>query len=230
MENIPFFLIARLLLGLVAGIWLARKLRGFLRWLVLRLMPLRYRVSERSFNIQSRASAVLAYALALGIALSVYAGLGKAREKIALPWVAREETTEISSHSLEPPLPPAYSAPAYSPPEKAPPPQDSMPPAGIIAPPPPEPPPAYPSAYEERGRHFVQLYAFRDEARAWAQKQYWQGRLSRQVWVGVAPGEAAPFKVLVGPFAQLQDARRFLRSERLDGFPREQRDIRLYED
>ena len=84
--------------------------------------------------------------------------------------------------------------------------------------------------YEERGRHFVQLYAFRDEARAWAQKQYWQGRLSRQVWVGVAPGEAAPFKVLVGPFAQLQDARRFLRSERLDGFPREQRDIRLYED
>ncbi|MCB0581910.1 MAG: SPOR domain-containing protein [Phaeodactylibacter sp.] len=181
--------------------------------------------------MQSRASAALAYLLALGVALSIYIGLGKAGNKIGLPWISKEETTEISSSSLEPTLPPSYAELEYSAPEEAAPPADSLPAlATVSSPPAPEPPLSYPSAYEETGRYFVQLYAFREEARAWAQKQYWQGRLSQRVWVGVAAGEAVPYKVLVGPFGQRQEARRYLRSERLNGFPREQKDIRLYKD
>lgn len=219
MENIPFFLIVRLLLGLAAGIWLARKMRGFLRWLVVHLMPVRYRVSEQSFNMQTRISASLAYLLALGVAALVYTGLGKAWDKASMPRVAKTETAEASSSSLEPTLPSTYSAPVYNAPEEAAPPQENLP-----------APPARPDVYEESGRYFVQLYAFREEARAWAQKQYWQGRLSQRVWVGVAAGEPVPYKVLAGPFHGRQEARRYLRSNGLAGFPREQKDIRLYKD
>lgn len=177
MENIPYFLIARLLLGLAAGIWLARKMRGFLRWLVLRLMPVRYRFSEQSFNIQARASATLGYVLALAMALSIYIGLGKARDKVNLPWIAKEETIEISSSTLEPTLPSTYAAPVSSPPEEAALPEDSL--LAVVAVPP-ERPPSPPTAYSETGRYFVQLYAFQEQARAWAQKQHWEGRLSRR--------------------------------------------------
>lgn len=231
MESIPFFLIIRLLLGFAAGFWLARKVRGSLRWLVVRLMPVRYRVSEQSFNMQARFSAALAYLLALGVALFIYIGLGKARDKLAPPRVTIEEVTEISPSSMGPTLETSSGTPVYSSTSEAPPRRDSLP-AVALEPqrPAPGPPPAYPSSYEENGRYFVQIFAFKEEARAWAQKQYWESRLSRRVWVGVATGEAVPYKVLVGPFGQRQDARRYLRSEGLAGFPREQEDIRLYKD
>ncbi len=237
MESIPFFLIARLLVGLAAGIWLARKMRGFLRWLVLRLMPLRYRLSEQSFNMQARFSAALAYLLALSVALFIFFGSEKAWDKYGSSWVTKEETTQASTSSLEPTLPSSYSAPLPSIPEEAAPPEEAPLSVSATGPPPePEPAPApkpatsYPTAYEESGRYFAQLYAFREEARAWAQKQYWEGRLSRRVWVGVAAGEPVPYKVLVGPFGQRQEVRSFLRSKGLNGFPREQSDIRLYKD
>ncbi len=169
------------------------------------------------------------------MAAFVYAGLGKAWDRISMPRVTKTETTGISPSSLEPTLPSAYSAPAYAPPEEAAPSPEELP-APAPAPPPaarrePEPPPAArPEAYEESGRYFVQLYAFQEEARAWAQKQYWEGRLSQRAWVGVAAGEPIPYKVLVGPFPRRQDARQYMRSQGLAGFPREQDDIRLYKD
>lgn len=235
MESIPFFLIIRLLIGLSAGFWLAHKMRGFFRWLVLRLMPIRYRISEQAFNMQARISAALAYLLALSVAAFIYVGLGKAGAQVGLPWISKEESTEVRSSSMEPTLPIAYSTPDYSLPEEPVLSADSLPPPAITSP---EPEPAarpgrstsYPRAYMNSSRYFVQLYAFRNEERAWAQKQYWEGRLSERVWVGVAAGDAVPYKVLVGPFGQWQEARQYLRSQRLDGFPREQKDIRLFED
>lgn len=239
MESIPFFLIARLVVGLAAGIWLARKMRGFLRWLVLRLMPLRYRISEQSFNMQARSSAALAYLLALSVALFIFFGLEKAWDKYGSSWITKEETVTSTASSLEPTLPSSYSAPIHSPSEETPP-SEEVPSPETAAVPPPEPmpkreaapelQPSFPRAYEETGRYFAQLYAFQEEARAWAQKQYWEGRLSRRVWVGVAAGEPAPYKVLAGPFGSRREARQYLRSQRLDGFPREQRNIRLYKD
>ena len=196
-------------------------------------MPVRYRVSEQSFNMQARISTALAYLLALGVALSIFIGLGKAGDKIGLPWISKEEITEISPSGLEPTLPSPYSSSGYSPPEEVAPPEDSLL-AVVAVPPPPKPAPerpaSYPTAYSETGRFFVQLYAFQEEPRAWAQKQRWESRLSRRVWVGIAAGELAPYKVLVGPFGQWQEARQYLRSKRLNGFPREQKDIRLFED
>ena len=230
MESIPFFLIIRLLLGFAAGFWLARKMRGSLRWMVVRLMPVRYRVSEQSFNMQARFSAALAYLLALGVALFIYIGLGKAGEKLNLPRIAVEETTEISPDSPEPALPQKYAAPVGSPPEEPARPEDSLRVAAAVPPPAPGPPPVYPASYDESGQCFAQLYAFQEEARAWAQKQRWESRLPHKVWVGVAVGESIPYKVLVGPFSHRQEARRFLRSQGLHGFPREQKDIRLYKD
>ena len=238
MESIPFFLIIRLLIGLSAGFWLAHKMRGFFRWLVLRLMPIRYRISEQAFNMQARISTALAYLLALSVAFFLYAGLGKAGAYVGLPWISKEESTEIHSSSLEPTLPSAYSEPVYSLPEEPVLRADSLPPSTTAPPLPLEPgpatspsrPPGYPRVYMNSSRYFVQLYAFRNEERAWAQKQYWDGRLSQRVWVGVAAGEPVPYKVLVGPFSQWQEARQYLRSQRLDGFPREQKDIRLFED
>lgn len=234
MESIPFFLIFRLLAGFAAGIWLARKMQGFFRWLVMRLMPLRYRISEQAFYTQARIGAALAYLLALSVALLTYAGLGKAANRLGLPWVTKEEVTEVRSLSLEPTLPPSYSTAVLSPPEQAAPWKDSFP-ASAVAPPQPGAPepertPFYPTAYRRNGRYYAQLYAFREEARAWAQKEHWQARLSEPVWVGVAAGEAVPYKVLVGPFGQRQEARRFLRGKGLNGFPREQGNIRLYKD
>ncbi len=224
MQSIPYFEIARLLVGLAAGFWLTRKMRGLIRGVVVRLMPVRYRVSEQSFDHQTRLSTMLAYLVALGIAVAVHLALGKASRALNMPWVKKEEQTMVRSTPLEQPAP--TPPPVYEP---APPPAV---PTEYAAPEPPaaQEAPARPTAYHGDESFYLQLYAFQSEARAWQQQQYWQGRLSLPVQVGIAPGEGIPYKVVVGPFSSRADARRYGRSQRLEGFPRPHHGIRLYQD
>lgn len=226
MEQIPYFLIVRLLLGLGAGIWLARKARSLIRRLAIGLMPMRYRVSEQSFLLQTRLSTALGFLVAIGLMLAIVLGLGKAENAARQhPWIKKEETTYASSGpaeqsmqilATETPAPEAEQRPAES---RAP----------EVAPAPP-PESERPAAYELAGGHYVQIFAFQQEDRAWVQQRYWETRLNQPVWVAIAPGDAVPYKVLIGPFRHRQDARSFLRSQKLPGFPREDKGLRLYKD
>lgn len=226
MESIPYWLIIRASLALFAGFWIASRLRGILRAIVVRSMPVRYRMSEESFNIQTRISAFLAIAIGLGIATLAYWGLSKAGQALKGPVVSRSTTVEIE---------PAPEAPAPPPPpvklEKAP--ADTLP-----------APEALPQTYEEPrparlparaappapgAAYYLQLHAFVSEARAWKQQAYWAARLPRRIHVGVQPGGAVPYKVLAGPFGSRKQAIDFREKNKLIGFPRPLEQIQLYE-
>ncbi|MCB0552366.1 MAG: SPOR domain-containing protein [Phaeodactylibacter sp.] len=228
MEQIPFSLIIRLVLGLAAGFWLARKMRGFLRKLVVRLMPARYRVSEQSFHFQTKLSTALAFLVTFAVAIAIFLGLGKAEHRLQQqPWIKKEEATIVRPEPPEETMTPLSAIPDFPPPEKTLLPDDGLP-ADTPAHTPEEE--EHPAAYEFTGEYYVQIFAFQEEERAWVQQRYWEKRLSRPIWIAIAPGEPVPYKVLIGPFSQRQEARQFLRSQKLEGFPREQQGLRLYKD
>ncbi|MCB0572559.1 MAG: SPOR domain-containing protein [Phaeodactylibacter sp.] len=228
MEQIPFFLIARILLGLAAGFWLVRKMRGFIRKLAVGLMPVRYRVSERSFHLQTRLSASLAFFMAFCVALAVFLGLGKVeRAARQHPWIEKEESTYSRHEPQSQTMEILSTEPVYPAPESGSTAQDSLPAEEIQ---PPQDETGQPRSYDVSGGYYAQLFAFQQEERAWAQQRYWEKRLSYPVLVAIAPGTRGPYKVLVGPFRQKQDARAYLRQQKLQGFPRNDEGLRLYED
>lgn len=237
MTTIPYGFLLKALFALFLGFWIASRLQGLLRAMVIRMMPVRYRMSEEYFNIQTRISMAVAVAIGLGIAALTYWGIGKAGSAITGPIVSRSSTVEI-----EPTPAPPLAAPSWEP-EESPAPSDTLPtredtpqvsPASSSE-------PALPETYEEpkpvrissppppANPYYLQLYAFVSETRAWQQKAHWASRLPRSIHVGIDPGGAVPYKVLAGPFNSRQQAIEFRKKHKLASFPRQLGQIRLYE-
>lgn len=225
MTTIPSWFLIRTLLSLSLGFWIASRMRGILRTIVIRSMPVRYRMSEEYFNTQTRISMALAVVVGLSIASLTYWGLSKAGSAIKGPVVSRSTTVEIEPLPSPPPTPAPLKV------ERAP--ADTMPETEFI-----------PETYEEpqpvrilpnisraqRGhRHYLQLHAFISEARAWDQKEYWSTRLPEPIHVGILPGDEVPYKVLAGPFGSRGQAVTFRDKNKLAGFPRPLDRIQLYE-
>ncbi|MCO6480075.1 MAG: hypothetical protein J5I94_25780 [Phaeodactylibacter sp.] len=173
MTTIPYWFLIRTFLALFIGFWIASRLRGVLRAIVIRSMPVRYRMSEEYFNTQTRISMALAVAIGLSIAGLSYWGLGKARNAIKGPVVSRSSTVEIEPLPAPPPTPAPLklaSPPADSSAnEEARPETYETPEPVRIQPPAPAP---------LRGPYYyLQLHAFLSETRAWNQKEYWAARL-----------------------------------------------------
>ncbi len=61
MEFFNPFLIIQVCISLFVGFYVARRMREMLRVLVLRLMPVHKRISEESYDIQTRKSTILAF-------------------------------------------------------------------------------------------------------------------------------------------------------------------------
>lgn len=225
MTAIPYWYLIRAFLALSIGFWIASRLRGVLRAIVIRGMPVRYRMSEEYFNIQTRLSMILALAVGLGIAGAAYWGLGKARSAIKGPVVSRSTTVEIEPLPSPPPTPAPLkleSPPADSSANEETLPETYEEPEPMrIQPPVPTP---------LRGpEYYLQLHAFISETRAWNQREYWAARLPLRIHVGILPGDAVPYKVLAGPFSSRGQAVSFRKKNKLVGFPRPLEQIQLYE-
>lgn len=225
MTAIPYWYLIRAFLALSIGFWIASRLRGVLRAIVIRAMPVRYRMSEQYFNIQTRISMIAAVAVGLGIASLAYWGIGKAGAAIKGPVISRSTTVEIEPIPSPPPTPPPLkleAAPADTQATESPIPETYEEPEPVrISAPPAAPLPA--------NSYYLQLHAFLSEARAWERKAYWAGRLPQSIRVGVLPGDGVPYKVLAGPFSTRRQAISFREKNKLAGFPRRQGQIRLYE-
>lgn len=223
MENLDYFLFIRLALLLLTGFWIVRKLRAPLRDIVLRLMPVQYRMSESSFNIQTRISTALGIIIAIGVAWGLNWAVVAISDSINPP------STTPTPIPTKPALQPeeVETVPFSVTPNTTPAVPTTTPSAPIPTTPTPyEPSP--PTIKSPSSPHYLQVEAFKEETRAWRLKSQLEQQLAEKISLaeGLTP-DHAPFKVIVGPFNSRTEALVYKRSAHLDGFPQAAHRLRL---
>lgn len=218
MESIHYVVLGQVLLSLILAFYLTRKFRDFIRATVVRFMPVRHRISDESFNMQTRISTIVAFGLGLLLTGLFYRGL---QEIVEAAWpgaISREETTQVY---VEPAIPQRMvPEPADDIPAEDVQPKTSLPEANT------EP---VPSDYEvqqpivptrrvvvpESGPYYLQLYAFNNVDRALAQEAIYRDQLPYPVEVRKISRTIGPYKVVVGPIATRQELRELRRKLRM---------------
>ncbi len=251
MEMTQLIWLLRIIIGLIIGLLAARKMRELIRSIVIRCIPLKHRISERSFQLQTRATTVVAILVAIGIAIGLNYGLSKALEKTDI-----SKSTLITSPSVmpQPALkkkeadkgdPPSITTPEPAIKFQEQPISDyewfnnkeatsvtktnkkiayPMTKKGYAA-------PALqrlPSVYQIP--HYAQIYAFDSFQRAKRQQVLWTQQHSLPIWVGYAEGSQAPYKVLVGPFENRAEATWFLKVNSIEGFPKPAHQLQVFKE
>lgn len=227
MEHVDYVELIRYALLLLTGFWIARKLRSPLRDIILRLMPIKYRMSESSFNIQTRLSTVLGICIAFLIAWG-------------LNWCVNE-ITQLFVHPGDPPTilsptpntketqektetaPPLSLTPTISTEDVAHDPVEKPKPQTM----PIKEPTTTPTSYNAPIL-YLQVEAFQHQALAWRLQSRLLRTLDKDVWLakGRVP-DHAPFKVLIGPFNSRAEALRYRHDTHLDAFLQPAHNIRL---
>lgn len=218
MQITTVLFIARLILSLAGGLWLARQLRGMVPGLVLKLMPEKLRFSENAFRIQARVGAVLATVITLGAATLIYDGLGRlaAQARKATQTTLRTVPAPPEQQSDQPYK--QYFDPVPQAPDAGMPIERTDEPVRYDEDAPlPGPQPAT-SFKDEHWR--LQLYAFDDEENARTIQALLSRRLPRPVHIVYMQGDKGPYKLYIDGFAARAEAVRFARKYQLQGFPR----------
>ena len=218
MQSIHYLMLAQVALAFFAAFYLTRKLRGFIRASVVRLMPVKHRISDESFNMQTRISTLVAYLIGLAFTGLIYWGIDQLSATIRPTQETQQQIVDLSPSIPEPTLPTI--------PEPKP---EVLPEAETVSPPPVSAPkvavPTVITEYEEptprtgsmADAHYIQLYAFNSADRAVAQRFRYEQLLSRPVRVVPLMGTIGPYKVVVGPFASQLAAREFKYRTGLEG-------------
>lgn len=222
-----YFFVIRILLALLVGFWVARYFRAPIRGLVIRLMPIKYRMSEQSFHLQSRISTGLAILIALAIGFVVNQGLSRALQLVEGRWWDRTESIEAFSMPLEPASPPPEPElePLPEPEPQANPhlvPETEKPETTI--------PKAYgpaPEATAPVGSYYLQAGAFDKAENAWRYHYTLSRRFPGRAHLGEQAGRYCPHKVLLGPFPSRRAVRSFRGRHGLEGFPRTLQELQL---
>jgi len=100
MEMTQLIWLLRILGGLAIGFILARKLRDFIRSIVIMCIPMKHRISEQSFQIQTRITTAVGILVAIGIAIGLNYGLSVGMDKMGVT-----KTIKLSDAGLSPSLP-----------------------------------------------------------------------------------------------------------------------------
>lgn len=100
MEMTQLIWLLRIFGGLAIGFILARKLRDFIRSIVIMCIPMKHRISEQSFQIQTRITTSVGILVAIGIAIGLNYGLSVGMDKMGVT-----KTIKLSDASLSPSLP-----------------------------------------------------------------------------------------------------------------------------
>ncbi|MCR9054943.1 MAG: SPOR domain-containing protein [Phaeodactylibacter xiamenensis] len=225
-----YSILIRVVLPLLIGYWIARRTRHLIMSLVLRLMPLKVRLSQKAFAMQTRITMIVGVGIIAATLLAFnYAYVRVVPMTAEAPGKAAQELAPLPAPAQTPPTPkqpviePAPEAPAAAPelrePEKA-----------AVAVPKPQPyfnpqPPPVPIETPV----YLQLSAFRNYESAWAMQHRVAPHYRRPVWVGHHTYDAVPYKVLIGPFRSRRAAIEFKKAQRLKAFPRTLDEIRLYQ-
>ena len=231
--QISLFLLFRIAAGVLIGVWLVSKVRNPLRAAVVRLMPMKYRISEKSFIHQARLTTVVSALLAALVAGAVFHGITRAAQ---MSHVIEKESTlpKESKRSDQSRL----GAPAPEEPEQpgpdtveaaagaAPDPMPEAAPQTVIVPPKPKSRPEPLVITPETW--FLQVHALGDSENAWAEKARLERRCPKKVWVGHDGEGDTPYKLLVGPFAGRAEALSYRKKKKLGGYARPLEDIRLF--
>lgn len=209
--------IVRILLALLTGFWIARRFRVNIRGLVVRLMPLKYRMSERSFHIQSRISTALAFILALSIGFILNEGLSELMTLAPSRWHSKTDKAIIVAIP-EPEKPENIDLQIESKPEgntrsieERKEPKEQQPIEAIKS---------YDHSSRNSTNYYLQLSAFGNQEYAWSYfdeiKQHFPGH----IYLGKTLDRICPYKILLGPFASRQETINFKVKYQLNGFPR----------
>lgn len=207
-------------LSLLLGLYLAWRLKGIVRALVVRSMPVRYRISERSYLLQTRISTIAAFSITIGTAMLVNWGFWKFQKAVGLS--VEKEKTDLPPSPTPPkerPVPFSSVLPTIPPPAPAPiPSPEPLPQEGRSDPSSPPPHPAAPPAPPDP--HYWQLHALEEWEGAWSAKDDLERKLARTVWLAVTAEDPMSYRLLVGPFRTRDEAVRYSRRKKLKGFPR----------
>ena len=226
MENLQFFLLFRLTVAVLAGFWLVRRMSRHLRAIVVRSMPIRYRVSEKSFSYQARFTTLVSVVIGTLLAGGIYWGLTYLADQFSGDTPKPTRGPDL----IEDPGPDPYGTSIDTilvvesdpPPEIEP--SITEQPAPVAKAQPVRRAPVVINA----GTWFLQLHAFEVLENAENQQARLERRLRRPVWIANGGDEWAPYKVLVGPFASRTEAEAYRKQKRLDGFSRPLEYLRLH--
>lgn len=225
-----YSILIRVVLPLLLGYWIARRTRHLIMSLVLRLMPLKVRLSQKAFAMQTRITMIVGVGIIAANILAfnyAYVNLAPLTEEAA--GNAEQELVPVPS-SAQPPSRPKQPVIEPAPEPEAPAPEPREAEQAAVAVPQPQPyyrPQLPPSPIETPV--YLQLSAFRNYESAWAMQQRAAPHYRRPVWVGQHTYDAVPYKVLIGPFRSRRAAIEFKKAQRLKAFPRTLDDIRLYQ-
>lgn len=210
----------QMLVAIIIGGTVARSLSGVIRHLVVRSIPVEKRLSEESFNIQTRTSTMIGAAVALLVAGGIYWGIESVKSYFSKEPLMVEEQTLILPFT-----PPAKEQEVESGEEKTSAPIASSPAQAAI---PDASPATKPTTYEEsapiqigKGSYYLQLGAYVDGTKALRHAQGLRERYGSLLQTVHLPGTTGPNKVLLGPFLTRRDAVRYRQQHQLKGFVRQ---------
>ena len=213
------------MIGLALGLLIVRHFKDFILAIIIRLLPLRYRISANSATLHARVSTIVSFVLVFLICGTTYWGLGKAVELVTVteqqtmvnipPTITLPQTRPASPLTI----PIDIEEPVTVPKEVAPP---AVVPTVLKTPPPaPQTIPTRPTVVTRpitivaQPNYYLQVSATQSLERA----RRGCDRL-RQQWnvpckIGVDETHAYSYKILLGGFATLEDTKAFKRKYRL---------------
>lgn len=237
MSNATIFLLIRIFIGLMLGGLIARKLRDPIRAFILLFIPMRLRISQKSYYIQTRIATILGIVLTLTIAILCNIGILHALDASGIykqqsiykitptpkpsPQMVRDIAVIEPAPITEAPIYPMSDEPAIA-----------LPPIEVNAriSPPPKPhikkrpkatrPKVYAMPSTATLPHYAQVYAFTELEQAQRQQEICQLVCRLKCQTAYATNDPIPYKVLVGPFPSRRAANAFLSRQGWKGFPR----------
>lgn len=225
MPSFDLYFFLRLAVGLTLGFFIVYRTKGILRALVVRSMPVRHRISEKSYLLQTRISTVLAFVLALTVGLLTEWGLREAAHALGLPTTVEQPEAQDRSASVEQ-VPAALPLPEPKPsPEPEPVPRDTL-----VAPSQPKTKQPSPVSAPTAEPYYLQLYAFRRQDFAEAAQAALSKALDQPVRLAERPGDTEPYKIMAGPFPSRAAAVRYGKRRQLNGFPRPAEGLQFRQD
>lgn len=204
-----YWTIIRWSIALAVSFYVIYRCRPLIRNIALRLIPMRHRISQDSFRLQTRYAILLSFAI--GGLLAVVGNWSLLQASKKMGWIPPSTPLPVVSTPL-PVARPLPSVPVV-------PPKDS-----IDVPIAPSIPPITPPTYEalpSSNDYYLQVGSFENEATAVQLRDRLATRLLTEVQV-LTFRDTAPFtyKVVIGTFASRADALRYQDRHRLQGFPR----------
>jgi len=221
MTSTTIWLLARWGVGLILGAILVRRFRTPIRAAIGYCFPMKQRMNPNFFSRIQKYTAVATISLALLFAIVTNLAY--------LRWVQPQIETEYQMTILPPPpvfeeKPTLLEAPISTTTqtennntltEVTPKPKPSSPPVPVKNTP-------VPASYEFTNSSipaYLQLGAFQEFANAQRLKTAWKNRSPYSTFLATLPDDT-PYKVLLGPFPNLDAARRFRHQYQLSAFPR----------